>query len=91
MADPGAAHDVDGASDVGEWDFIGAFDEGNFVGALLKNILELRAERGPAYAWTAGFGATGPPTQRRCGNHANATQNRLRFGKHAGRRIHIRI
>src|SRR5258708_25928400 len=41
----GAAHDIDGAGDVHEQYIVVAFDQSNFLGALLEDGLHARTER----------------------------------------------
>jgi hypothetical protein len=47
MLDPRSAHDIDRARHLLERNFFAAFHERDFIGALLENIGELRAQRVP--------------------------------------------
>src|SRR5713226_9669209 len=47
LVNAGAAHDVDGTGDVHEQYIVVAFDESNFLGALLEDLLHARAKTIP--------------------------------------------
>src|SRR4029077_15728183 len=48
LVDAGAAHDIEGAGNVHEHYIVLAFDESNFLGALLEDGLHARAEAVPS-------------------------------------------
>jgi hypothetical protein len=47
VIDPRSPHNVNRTGHICERDFIGAFDEGHLIGALLKNIREACAKHIP--------------------------------------------
>ena len=47
VVDARAAHDIDGASDLGEFDVVVALDESHLVGALLEDVVQARTELVP--------------------------------------------
>src|SRR6266702_1842063 len=47
LVNAGAAHDIDGAGDVHEQYIVVAFDESDFLGALLEDLLHARAKTFP--------------------------------------------
>lgn len=47
MLDARPSHDVNGSGDLGKFNVIVTFDEGDFIGTLFEDISEFRAQRIP--------------------------------------------